>query len=301
MKKDFHSGFVTIIGRSNVGKSTLLNTILGQKISIISPKPQTTRNQIKGIYTTDNEQVIFIDTPGIHKPRHQLGEFMNRQAFTALNEVDLILYMVDGTEDFGTGEAFIIERLKRTEVPVILVVNKIDLIKNKKQLAENILKYDQSFNFLAIYYISALNGENVPKLLLEIIQQMPLGPKYYPGEEYSDQPESFIVAEIIREKALLLTREEIPHSLAVVIDHIGPADDNPDLLEIRATIFVERASQKKIMIGAGGLMLKEIGTRARREIVMLFGQKIYLDLWVKVEDDWRNKKTELRRLGYFLE
>lgn len=301
MTRNFNSGFVAVIGRPNVGKSTLVNAFLGRKVSIISPKPQTTRNQIKGIYTTENEQVIFIDTPGIHKPRHRLGEFMNREAFASLSEVDLILYIIDGADDYGAGESFICERLKRTKTPVFLVANKIDLVKNKQRLMENIIKFTESFSFAEVYYVSALTGENIDKLLAAITAAMRPGPKYYPGEEYSDRPENFIVAEIIREKALILTREEVPHSLAVVVDHLGPAADKAGLLEIRAMIYVERASQKKILIGAGGKMMKEIGTRARKELLMLLGQKIYLDLWVKVEEDWRNKKQELRRLGYFLE
>jgi len=301
MNDNFRSGFVAVIGRPNVGKSTLVNTLIGRKVSIISPKPQTTRNQIKGIYTTPNEQIIFIDTPGIHKPRHELGKFMNRSALTTLTDVDLILYIVDGSLDYGTGEAYVIERLKKTAVPVILTVNKIDLIKNKNRLLENVIKYTAAYNFAAVYYVSALQGDNMDKLLGEVSARMEPGPKYYPGEEYSASPESFIIAEIIREKALLLTREEVPHSLAVATEEIKPAEDNPHLIDVRATIYVERSSQKKIIIGSGGQMLKEIGTLARREIVMLFGQKIFLDLWVKVETDWRNKTRELRRLGYFLE
>ena len=301
MSNDFRSGFIAVLGRPNVGKSTLVNSLIGRKISIISPKPQTTRNQIKGIYTTESEQIIFIDTPGIHKPRHQLGEFMNREAFATLSDADLILYIIDGTAAYGSGEQFVIERLKKTDVPVILTVNKIDLIKDKNRLLENIVRFTKAYEFSEVYYVSALRGDNLEKLRMALVKRMPNGPKYYPGDTYSDRPESFIIAEIIREKALTLTKEEVPHSLAVVTESIGPAADNPHLLEIRATVYVERPSQKKIIIGAGGKMLKQIGTAARKEIVMLFGQKIYLDLWVKVESDWRNKKRELRRLGYFLE
>lgn len=301
MSGDFRSGFVAVVGRPNVGKSTFVNSVIGRKVSIISPKPQTTRNQIRGIYTSEATQIIFVDTPGIHKPKHELGKFMNKEAFAALDGVDLILYIIDAIGDFRAGEEFIIERLVKTEVPVILVVNKIDLVKDKNRLLENIAKYDAAGKFAAVYYVSALRGDNLEKLMTAIEERMPFGPKYYPGEIYSDRPEEFIIAEIIREKALFLTKEEIPHSLAVVIEEIKPAEDNPSLTVIRATIFVERPSQKKIIIGAGGKMLKEIGTLARKEIVMLFGNKVFLDLWVKVADDWRNKKTELRRMGYILE
>ncbi|HHZ18416.1 MAG TPA: GTPase Era [Acholeplasmataceae bacterium] len=301
MADKFRSGFVAVVGRPNVGKSTLINAIIGRKVSIISPKPQTTRNQIKGVYTSATAQIIFIDTPGIHKPRHELGRFMNKEAFASLSGVDLILYIIDAAEDFSSGEEFIIERLNKSDVPVIMVVNKIDLVKDKNRLLENIVKYDAAGKFTEVYYVSALRGDNLEKVLTAIEERLPEGPKYYPGEVYSDRPEQFIIAELIREKALLLTKEEVPHSLAVVTEEGKTAEDNPDLTEIRATIYVERPSQKKIIIGAGGKMLKEIGTLARKEIVMLFGNKVYLELWVKVADDWRNKKAELKRMGYFLE
>lgn len=301
MNKNYKSGFVALIGRPNVGKSTFVNQVLGKKISIISNKPQTTRNRIQGIYTTENEQIIFIDTPGIHKPHHQLGEFMNKESLSTLTDVDMILLIVDGTMPFGTGDQFIIEQLKKVETPVYLVVNKIDLIKDKNRLFENILKFKESYDFAEVYYISALNGDNVDKLLSSMVDNLEVGPQYYPEDQISDHPESFVISEIIREKVLQLTKEEIPHSVAVVIESMKTSDDNEDLTEIQATIYVERQSQKKIIIGKNGKMIKDIGTLARKEIVMLLGQKIYLELWVKVEEDWRNKKSKLRTLGYFLE
>ena len=301
MTDNFKSGFVAIIGRPNVGKSTLINNFLGQKISIISPKPQTTRNKIQGIYTTDNEQIIFIDTPGIHKPHHQLGEYMNRTSLDTLRNVDLILFIIDGTQDFGTGDEFVIEQLKKVDTKVFLVVNKIDLIKNKGRLMENIQKFIDYYEFPETFYISALNGENIDSLLKAIVDLLEVGPMYYPKDQTSDHPEHFIISEIIREKVLILTHEEIPHSVAVNIDEMKENDENPELLDIRATIYVERSSQKKIIIGSQGNLIKQIGTLARKEIVMLLGQKIFLELWVKVEEDWRNKKSHLKRMGYYLE
>jgi len=301
MNEKFKSGFVAIIGRPNVGKSTFLNQILKQKVSIISPKPQTTRNQVRGIYTTETEQIIFIDTPGIHKPKHQLGEFMNKEALATLKDVDLILWIIDATMDFGTGDEFVIKQLKDLKTPIILVVNKIDLVKNKQKLFENILQFTESFkNFSEVYYISALTGENTEKLLTAIKNYLDYGPMYYPTDQVSDYPEKFIIAELIREKVLLLTRDEVPHSIAVIVDEMTPDSENPNLMNIRAIIFVERQSQKKIIIGSKGEMIKKIGTEARKEIVMLLGQKVFLELWVKVEPDWRNKQAQLRRLGYDL-
>jgi len=301
MNNKFKSGFVALIGRPNVGKSTFMNNILKQKISIISSKPQTTRNKIQGIYTTEEEQIIFIDTPGIHKPHHQLGEFMNKQSLTTFKDVDLIMFIIDGTQEFGAGDQFVIEELKKVKTPIFLVVNKIDLVKDKGRLMENIIKFTTKFEFLEVYYISALNGENVDNLLKAISANLEDGPMYYPKDQVSDHPENFIISEIIREKVLYLTREEVPHSVAVNVEEMKPDMDNPNLLNIRATIYVERSSQKKIIIGDSGSLIKKIGTLARKDIVMLLGQKIFLELWVKVEDDWRNKKLQLRRLGYNLE
>lgn len=301
MNKTHKSGFVALIGRPNVGKSTFVNQVLKKKISIISSKPQTTRNKIQGIYTTDTEQIIFIDTPGIHKPHHQLGEFMNKESLSTLTDVDMILLIVDGTSPFGAGDEFVINQLKNVETPVYLVVNKIDLIKDKDRLLENVLKFKNAYDFKEIFYISALNGDNVNKLIDNMVENLDEGPEYYPADQISDHPESFVIAEIIREKVLQLTKEEVPHSVAVVVESMKASSEDENLIDLHATIYVERQSQKKIIIGHNGQMIKNIGTLARKEIVMLLGQKIYLELWVKVEEDWRNKKSQLKRLGYFLE
>lgn len=301
MSEKFKSGFVALIGRPNVGKSTLINNVLGQKISIISSKPQTTRNQIRGIYTTEQEQIIFIDTPGIHKPQHELGNYMNKESISTLSDVDLILLLIDGTSDYGKGDEFVLELLKNITTPVFLVVNKIDLIRDKNRLLESIVKFQNQFSFAEVFYISAMNGENVNALLKSISNYLEEGPKYYPEDQISDHPEVFVIGEIIREKVLTLTEQEVPHSVAVVVEEMKHDEENPDLLNIRATIFVERPSQKKIIIGSQGSMIKKIGTFARKDILKIVGQKIYLELWVKVEENWRNKKTQLRKMGYFLE
>ena len=294
----FRSGFVSIIGRPNVGKSTFLNYCLGQKVSIISPKPQTTRNVINGIYTNDEAQIIFIDTPGIHKPKHELGEYMNKQAFRSIKDVDLVLLLFDASTDFGTGDEFVLRMLKKINASVILVVNKIDLVKDKNRLLESVSKFKENYEFLDTFYISALNGENVDGLLKGIINNLDEGPMYYPKDQVSDHPEKFIISEIIREKILLKTEEEVPHSVAVVCEEMRHVDG---LLNIRANIIVERASQKKIIIGAGGKMIKEIGTLARQDIEKVVGEKLYLDLWVKVIPNWRDREAEIRKLGYTLD
>lgn len=297
----FKSGFIALIGRPNVGKSTLMNNVLKRKVSIISPKPQTTRNQIQGIYTTDNEQIIFIDTPGIHKPHHQLGDFMNKESLSTLRDVDIIVLVIDATSPFGGGDEFILNELKKVDTPVVLVVNKIDLVKDKNKLFLNILKFQENFEFKDVYYISALTGEKVDEFLNELSSLLDEGPKYYDEDTITDHPEEFIICELIREKVLMLTNEEVPHSVAVVLEEMKHNDENPDLIDIRATIYVERQSQKKIIIGKGGELIKKVGTLARKEIVMLLGQKVYLELWVKVEENWRNKHSQLKRMGYFTE
>lgn len=295
----FKSGFVALIGRPNVGKSTFVNNVLKQKISIISPKPQTTRNKVQGIYTTPNEQIIFIDTPGIHKAQHELGAFMNKESLSTLSDCDMVLLLIDGTEKFGAGDEFVINELRKAKAKVILVVNKIDLVKDKAKLLENVLKFEKAYNFEDIYYISALNGTNVEKLLQAISDKLDEGPMYYQEDQICDHPESFIISEIIREKVLKLTKEEVPHSVAVALEEMKRNEENDKLIDIRAVVVVERPSQKKIIIGSKGSMIKAIGTEARKDIVMLLGEKVYLELWVRVENDWRNRQSQLKKFGYF--
>lgn len=294
-RKGYKSGFVSIIGRPNVGKSTFLNRIIGQKIAIMSDKPQTTRNKIQGVYTENDSQVIFIDTPGIHKPKHKLGDFMVKMAQTTLKEVDIVLFMVNAVEGFGRGEEFIIEKLKETKQPVFLVINKIDQV-HPEQLLELIDQYRKLHDFAEIVPISALDGNNVEALIGTIKKYLPEGPQYYPDNQVTDHPERFIIAELIREKVLHLTREEVPHSVAVVIDAIQKREGGA--VYINATIVVERPSQKRIIIGKQGKMLKEVGKRARFDIEALLGSKVFLEVWVKVQKDWRNKMSQLRDLGF---
>ncbi|WP_114570407.1 GTPase Era [Exiguobacterium flavidum] len=295
-KDGFKSGFVSIIGRPNVGKSTFLNHVIGQKIAIMSDKPQTTRNKVQGVYTTEDTQVVFIDTPGIHKPKHKLGDFMMKVATNALREVDAILFMVNATEPKGKGDEFIIEKLQGLETPVILVINKIDKI-HPNDLPPIIESYMNELEFAAVVPISALQGNNVEPLLGEIKKVLPEGPMYYPADQVTDHPERFIISEMIREKVLQKTRDEVPHSIAVAIDQIKQREEG-DMVDIHATILVERDSQKGIIIGKRGSLLKEIGSEARTDIEMLLGSKVYLNLWVKVQKDWRNKSTQLRDLGF---
>ncbi|KHF41879.1 GTPase Era [Halalkalibacter okhensis] len=295
-EKGFKSGFVSIIGRPNVGKSTLLNHVIGQKIAIMSDKPQTTRNKIQGVYTSNHSQIVFIDTPGIHKPKHKLGDFMMKVAQNTLREVDLVLYVVDAAEAFGSGEEFIIERLKDTSTPVFLVINKIDKIAPDDVLGV-IDTYRTKYDFKEVIPISALQGNNVPTLMEQITEYLDEGPQYYPSDQVTDHPERFVVGELIREKVLHLTREEIPHSIAVNIEQMKKRE-NSDTVYIGATIIVERSSQKGIIIGKQGSMLKEVGKRARGDIESLLGSKVFLEIWVKVQKDWRNKPAHLRDFGF---
>ncbi|MFR5892734.1 MAG: GTPase Era [Bacilli bacterium] len=293
--KEFKSGFVSIIGRPNVGKSTLLNQILKQKVVIVSPKAQTTRNKIQGIYTTDEEQIIFIDTPGIHKAKNELGIAMNEFAFTSLSGADLILYLVDATVPIGSGDKFIIETLKKIKTPIFLVANKVDLLNDTNRILENITSYKIEGNFTSGITISAANNFNIDKLLDMIKERLPIGPMYYPKDQLLDQPERFVVLEMIREKVLLNTKDEVPHSVAITIERFKELNN---LIEIMATIIVERDSQKKIIIGKDGSMIKKIGTQARLDIIKLLGCKVHLELFVKVEKDWRNKRYQLKEFGY---
>ncbi|MDO7488110.1 MULTISPECIES: GTPase Era [Peribacillus] len=294
--KDYKSGFISIIGRPNVGKSTFLNRVIGQKIAIMSDKPQTTRNKVQGVLTQNDSQMIFIDTPGIHKPKHKLGDFMMKVATNTLKEVDLILFMINATEGYGRGDEFIIEKLQSVKTPVFLVVNKIDAM-HPDDLLPIIEKYQQLYPFAAVVPISALEGNNVDTLLEQIKEHLPEGPQFYPADQVTDHPERFIISELVREKVLHLTREEIPHSVAVVIDSIKKMD-NSDTINVMATIVVERDSQKGIVIGKQGKMLKEVGSRARVDIENLLGSKVFLELWVKVQKDWRNKASQLRDYGF---
>lgn len=296
-KQGYKSGFISIIGRPNVGKSTFLNRVIGQKIAIMSDKPQTTRNKVQGVLTQQDSQMIFIDTPGIHKPKHKLGEFMLKTAKNTLREVDLIMFMVNAEQGLGKGDEFIIELLEGTKTPVFLVINKIDQI-HPDELVTLIETYKDLYPFAEIVPISALQGNNVDNLLTVIERYLPEGPQYYPADQVTDHPERFIISELIREKVLHLTREEIPHSIAVVIDKIKPDEEKENMIRVQATIMVERDSQKGIVIGKRGALLKEVGTRARKDIEMLLGSKVYLELWVKVQKDWRNKSTHLRDFGF---
>lgn len=289
------SGFVAIVGRPNVGKSTLLNRIVGQKIAIMSDKAQTTRNKIQGVYTTPEAQLIFIDTPGIHKPKHRLGDFMVESAYSALREVDAVLFMISADQKRGRGDDFIIERLKNVQSPVYLIINKIDKV-HPDELLGIIEDYSAQMSFAQVVPISATEGNNVDRLMETLIAEMPEGPQYFPEDQVTDHPEYFIVSELIREKVLFLTRDEVPHSVAVVVDSMKRNEN--DKIQIQATIIVERDSQKGIIIGKGGKMLKEIGTKARKDIENLLGDKVFLELWVKVQKDWRDKRVYLQDFGY---
>ena len=296
-QKGYKSGFVSIVGRPNVGKSTFLNRVIGQKIAIMSDKPQTTRNKVQGVLTQENSQTIFIDTPGIHKPKHKLGEFMLKVSRNALKEVDIIMFMVNAEQKIGKGDEFIIEMLEGNQTPVFLVINKIDQV-HPDELAGIIDSYKDKFNFAEIIPISALQGNNVETLLSTIEKYLPEGPQYYPADQITDHPERFIISELIREKVLHTTREEIPHSIAVVIDKIKRDEENENMIRVQATIMVERDSQKGIVIGKKGALLKQVGTEARKDIEMLLGSKVFLELWVKVQKDWRNKQAHLRDFGF---
>ena len=289
------SGFITVIGRPNVGKSTLINKIIGQKIAITSSKPQTTRSRIQCILTLDDAQMIFLDTPGIHKPKFKIGEYMLKAAENSLKEIDAIFFVIDATEKFGGGEKYILEKLSAVNKPTVLVINKIDLLEREKILPI-IEEYSRRKDFAAIVPISASSGENISELLTEAKKFLPEGPKYYSEDMITDQPERLIIAEMIREKILHTTEDEIPHSVAVDIEEITARKNST--IFIRAVIYVERDSQKGILIGKGGECLKNIGKTSRPEIEMLLGKKIFLDLWVKVKRGWRNSDGALQDFGF---
>lgn len=292
---EYKSGFVSIIGRPNVGKSTFMNRVIGHKIAIMSDKAQTTRNKIQGVMTRNDAQIIFLDTPGIHKPKHKLGDYMMRVAKNTLSEIDAIMFMVNVNEEIGRGDEYIMEMLKNVKTPVFLVLNKIDLV-HPDALMPRIEQYQKYMDFTEIVPISALEGLNVDHFIDVLKTYLPEGPKYYPDDQISDHPEQFVVSEIIREKILHLTSEEIPHAIGVNVDRM--IKENDERVRVEATIFVERDSQKGIVIGKGGKKLKEVGKRARHDIEMLLGSKVYLELWVKVQKDWRNKVNFIRQMGY---
>lgn len=294
-KQPFRSGFVAIIGRPNVGKSTLMNQLIGQKIAIMSDKPQTTRNKIHGVYTADNMQIVFLDTPGIHKPNSKLGNFMLKSAESALQEVEAVMFLIDASEEIGGGDRFIIEQLLRVKTPVFLVINKIDKI-DPESLMKTIVTYKDLYNFAEIVPISAMNGNNITTLMEQLGKYLPEGPQYYPADQVTDHPEQFVCAELIREKILHLTRDEIPHSIAVQIEDMRVQENG--VVYIGAVVFVERDSQKGIIIGKKGALLKEVGKGARIDIENLLGSKVFLEIWVKVKKDWRNQDRVLKDLGF---
>lgn len=286
-------GYVGIIGRPNVGKSTLLNYLIGEKIAITSEKPQTTRSQILGIKNTENAQIIFIDTPGIHKPRHALGEFLDEQAISAINSVDLIIYMVDDVYSYA--QEHVLKHFKYTEAKVLLVINKIDLLKSRGSIDKIILSYIEHFNFYGVYPISSLEGTHVKHLLKDIEDLLEEGVPYFATEETTTQSDFARMSELIREKVLHHTEEEVPHSVAVVIEH---AEMYEGVYNLYANIIVERDSQKNILIGKGGQMIKKIGTESRKDINRTLNTQIHLELWVKVVKNWRQNQTHLKGMGY---
>lgn len=290
----FKSGFVSIVGRPNVGKSTFLNQVLKTKLAIMSPVAQTTRNTIQGIYTDDNSQIIFIDTPGIHKPQDRLGSFMNTSAINSIYGADIILFMAPADERIGKGDLYIIKRLQEAHIPVYLVLNKIDLL-TKEEIMNKLLEWQEVFPFKEMIPMSAKTGLQVNHLLEVIKNDLKEGPKYYEDDQITDHPERFVIAEFIREKILFFTHEEIPHSVAIVIDQMVEDEQG---VEVIASIVVTRDSQKGILIGKQGSMIKKIRQAARKDIRRFLGVKVDLELYVKVEKDWRNKPKYLKELGY---
>ncbi len=298
MTSKFKSGFISIIGRANVGKSTLLNTFLGEKLTITSHKPQTTRNIIRGIYTDEEAQLIFIDTPGLHDPKHALGEYMSKSVLRTLGSVDLILYLVDAAKDKDRLDDQVLKSLKHLKTKTFLIINKIDKITDIDRLSTYIETLKKRYDFTGVFAVSALKQTHTKQLLSDIKTHIDEGPMYYPKDMRTDKPEQFLIAERIREKILKVTHEEIPHSVAVVIEQVEVDEENENLLNIIGSIIVERESQKGIIIGKGGKRLKQIGTMARKDILHLLDTKIYLDLHVKVIKNWRDKPHLFKTLGY---
>ena len=289
------SGFVSLVGRPNVGKSTLLNSLVGYKIAITSDKAQTTRNSIQGIYNDDDSQIVFVDTPGIHKPKHKLGRRLNEEAYYSIDDVDIILFLMDVTMPFGKGDNFVLDKIKQAKKPTFLILNKVDKIK-KDHLLELILKYKDIYDFKEIIPISALKKDNVTELINTLKKYLPDNVKYFPDDELTNTTIEFRAAELIREKVLRLTDEEVPHAVTCVVEKY---EDKKDKAIITATIIVERDSLKSIIIGKQGKMLKSIGSKARQDIEKMIGKKVYLDLFVKTIKNWRDKEKYLRELGFY--
>ena len=288
------SGFIGLIGRPNVGKSTLINAIVGRKVAITSDKPQTTRNIIQGIRTDEDSQMVFVDTPGIHKPKNRLGKVLNKQAYFTVNDVDVILFLVDITEELGKGDMFVIDVLKNVSVPVILVINKIDKLP-RVEILKKIDEYKDLYNFDEIVPISAYKRDNIDRLINILKTKLTDNIKYYDDDMYTDKPINFMVSELIREKILDLTQDEVPHSVSVVVEQM---EYNKEAVNIQATIVVDRENLKKILVGKNGSMIKEIGTRARMEIEPFLGKNVYLELFVKVIPKWRDREKFLNEIGF---
>jgi GTPase len=290
----FKSGFVAIVGRPNAGKSTLVNTLVGQKVAIVSPKPQTTRNRIQGILNRDDAQIVLVDTPGIHRPENVLSRMMMDELQHALEGIDILSLIVDATADFGGGDRFSIQWVERFRGPVYLLLNKVDRI-HKQLLLPMIERYNKVFDFAEIFPISALTGAGCLDLVNSWLTRLPEGPPHFPADQFTDQPERFLAAELVREKAILITREEVPHAIAVLVDNF---EETEKLTRIRATIYVEREGQKGILIGKGGATIKKIGTQARQELETILGAKIFLELMVKVQPHWRQNSSIVRQLDW---
>ena len=291
--KTFKSGFVSIVGRPNVGKSTLMNQILDTKVAIVTPKAQTTRNKIQGIYTTDTEQIIFIDTPGIHKPHHELGRTLNKSAYSSLQDVDVIYYMVDASVPFGSGEEFVLNQIKNKSENIFLLLNKVDLL-NREKVMKLILQWQKRADFKEIFPISALEEFNVEALLKTTKDYLMDGPLYFDPETVCDHDQNFLISELIREKVIYRTEEEVPHSVAVVIEN---RDETDSKILIQAMIVVEKPSQKGIIIGKQGKMITSIRLDAQKELRLILGKRVELDLYVRVEENWRNKEAKIHQFG----
>lgn len=294
-EEKFHSGFIALVGRPNVGKSTLLNTVLGEKISIVSAHAQTTRNKITGVWNGENSQIVFLDTPGMHKPKSKLGEVIRQSTVDAIGEVDIVVMLCACDDPPGAGDRYLLSLLENKKTPVVLVLNKIDLV-SEVAILKKIKQYSQMYNFKEIIPVSAQTGRNMDELMQVLEKMLPEGPKYFPDDMITDQPERIIVQEIVREKILLRTHEEIPHAIGVFTEEFKVRENGK--VYIRCTIYVERESQKRIVIGSKGSLLKDAGKEAREEIQKVVGSPVFLDLWVKVNRDWKNKDYMLQELGY---